>query len=248
MLQDKDRIFTNLYGQFDPFLKGARARGDWDNTAAILARGRDALVQEMKDSGTARARRGRIPHRPEVVVHAEAIGSAVLSGRERGRIGARHVQGPRHHPARSAQACGRMPGRRFRDGRDRGVHLHSRRVLQRVAGAAACDRRGLRGRIDRQERLRFRLRLRCVPASRRRRVYLRRRDGFAGEPRRQEGHAADEAAVPGRRRVIWLPVHGEQCRNPSRWRRRFSAVVRPGSPVSAGRTIRDRKYFAFPAT
>jgi NADH-quinone oxidoreductase subunit F len=51
MMQDKDRIFTNLYGQHDPFLKGARARGDWDNTAAILARGRDAIVQEMKDSG-----------------------------------------------------------------------------------------------------------------------------------------------------------------------------------------------------
>ena len=51
MLHDKDRIFTNLYGQHDPFLKGARARGDWDNTAAILARGRDAIIQEMKDSG-----------------------------------------------------------------------------------------------------------------------------------------------------------------------------------------------------
>ncbi|MEA2789055.1 MAG: NADH-quinone oxidoreductase subunit, partial [Acetobacteraceae bacterium] len=51
MLEDKDRIFTNLYGQYDPFLKGARARGDWDGTAAILARGREALVQEMKDSG-----------------------------------------------------------------------------------------------------------------------------------------------------------------------------------------------------
>jgi NADH-quinone oxidoreductase subunit F len=51
MLQDKDRIFTNLYGLHDPFLKGARSRGDWDNTGAILARGREALVQEMKDSG-----------------------------------------------------------------------------------------------------------------------------------------------------------------------------------------------------
>src|SRR5882757_3376881 len=51
MLQDRDRIFTNLYGLHDPFLKGARSRGDWDNTAAILARGRDAIVQEMKDSG-----------------------------------------------------------------------------------------------------------------------------------------------------------------------------------------------------
>src|ERR1700760_1527223 len=51
MLQDKDRVFTNLYGLHDPLLKGARTRGDWDNTAAILARGRDTLIQEMKDSG-----------------------------------------------------------------------------------------------------------------------------------------------------------------------------------------------------
>src|SRR6201996_9588610 len=51
MLQDKDRIFTNLYGLHDPFLKGARVRGDWDGTKAILARGRDAIIKEMKDSG-----------------------------------------------------------------------------------------------------------------------------------------------------------------------------------------------------
>ncbi len=51
MLSDKDRIFTNLYGQHDPFLAGARARGDWDGTAEIMARGRDAIIQEMKDSG-----------------------------------------------------------------------------------------------------------------------------------------------------------------------------------------------------
>jgi NADH-quinone oxidoreductase subunit F len=51
MLSDADRIFTNLYGQHDWRLKGARARGDWDNTAAIIVRGRDALVDEMKKSG-----------------------------------------------------------------------------------------------------------------------------------------------------------------------------------------------------
>ncbi len=51
MLSDQDRIFTNLYGQFDFRLAGARARGDWDGTAAILARGRDAIVDEMKNSG-----------------------------------------------------------------------------------------------------------------------------------------------------------------------------------------------------
>jgi NADH-quinone oxidoreductase subunit F len=51
MLQDKDRIFTNLYGLHDPYLKGARSRGDWDNTKAILEKGRDAIVEEVKTSG-----------------------------------------------------------------------------------------------------------------------------------------------------------------------------------------------------
>jgi NADH-quinone oxidoreductase subunit F len=51
MLSDQDRIFTNLYGLHDWGLKGARARGDWDGTAAILARGREAIIEEMKASG-----------------------------------------------------------------------------------------------------------------------------------------------------------------------------------------------------
>ena len=51
MLEDKDRIFKNLYGYHDWGLKGARARGAWDGTKDILARGRDALINEMKASG-----------------------------------------------------------------------------------------------------------------------------------------------------------------------------------------------------
>src|SRR3954447_19221655 len=51
MLEDKDRIFTNLYGFHDWGLEGARARGAWDGTKEILARGRDALINEMKASG-----------------------------------------------------------------------------------------------------------------------------------------------------------------------------------------------------
>ena len=51
MLADKDRIFTNIYGWGDAGLKGAQARGDWDNTKAILARGHDDIVEEMKASG-----------------------------------------------------------------------------------------------------------------------------------------------------------------------------------------------------
>jgi NADH-quinone oxidoreductase subunit F len=50
-LQDKDRIFTNLYGYQDWRLKAAEARGDWDDTRALLARGQDAIIQEVKDSG-----------------------------------------------------------------------------------------------------------------------------------------------------------------------------------------------------
>ncbi|MDO5643547.1 MAG: NADH-quinone oxidoreductase subunit F, partial [Paracoccus sp. (in: a-proteobacteria)] len=51
MLQDKDRIFQNLYGMGDRSLKGAMARGCWDGTAGIIARGRDKIVDEMKASG-----------------------------------------------------------------------------------------------------------------------------------------------------------------------------------------------------
>jgi len=51
MLDDKDRIFLNLYGRGDWGLAGARARGAWDGTKAILERGRDAIVNEVKNSG-----------------------------------------------------------------------------------------------------------------------------------------------------------------------------------------------------
>ncbi|MGH7032160.1 MAG: NADH-quinone oxidoreductase subunit NuoF [Stellaceae bacterium] len=51
MLADRDRIFTNLYGQHDPGLAGARARGDWDGTKELILKGRDWIVNEVKASG-----------------------------------------------------------------------------------------------------------------------------------------------------------------------------------------------------
>ena len=51
MLDDKDRIFRTLYGRGDWGLAGARARGAWDGTKAILEKGRDAIVNEIKASG-----------------------------------------------------------------------------------------------------------------------------------------------------------------------------------------------------
>lgn len=51
MLADKDRIFKNLYGLHDWGLKGAMRRGAWEGTRDIIARGRDAIVNEVKASG-----------------------------------------------------------------------------------------------------------------------------------------------------------------------------------------------------
>ena len=50
MLADKDRIFTNLYGQHDPMLKGAQARGIWDCTKAMIELGRDEVLTRVKTS------------------------------------------------------------------------------------------------------------------------------------------------------------------------------------------------------
>jgi NADH-quinone oxidoreductase subunit F len=51
MLRDEDRIFTNLYGQQDWRLPGARGRGDWSTTKELILKGRDWIVDEMKKSG-----------------------------------------------------------------------------------------------------------------------------------------------------------------------------------------------------
>jgi NADH-quinone oxidoreductase subunit F len=51
MLADKDRIFTNLYGEGDWRLAGARSRGVWDGTKDVILKGRDWIVEEIKASG-----------------------------------------------------------------------------------------------------------------------------------------------------------------------------------------------------
>jgi len=50
MLQDKDRIFTNLYGDFGRDIISAKSRGDWKDTAAIIAKGKDWIINEVKVS------------------------------------------------------------------------------------------------------------------------------------------------------------------------------------------------------
>ena len=51
MLADKDRIFKNVYGFQDWGLEGARSRGAWDGTKALIDKGHDWIIDEIKASG-----------------------------------------------------------------------------------------------------------------------------------------------------------------------------------------------------
>ncbi|GAB4150144.1 MAG: NADH-quinone oxidoreductase subunit NuoF [Sphingomonadales bacterium] len=51
MLKDQDRIFTNVYGYRGWDVAAAKARGDWDGTKDLIAKGQDWIIQEIKDSG-----------------------------------------------------------------------------------------------------------------------------------------------------------------------------------------------------
>ena len=51
LLQDKDRIFQNLYGLHDQGLEAAQKRGAWIGTSAMLEQGRDWIIDQVKASG-----------------------------------------------------------------------------------------------------------------------------------------------------------------------------------------------------
>jgi NADH-quinone oxidoreductase subunit F len=51
MLKDQDRIFTNIYGFRGKGLDVARKVGDWDGTKDILAKGREWIIEQVKESG-----------------------------------------------------------------------------------------------------------------------------------------------------------------------------------------------------
>ena len=51
-LQDKDRIFTNLYGYpAAGTWPAAQKRGDWDNTKALLDKGHDGSSTRSRPAG-----------------------------------------------------------------------------------------------------------------------------------------------------------------------------------------------------
>ena len=99
-------------------------------------RAQGARLAGAADQGQrpARARRGRLRHRPEMVVHAQAADRPALSRGQRRRIRARHLQGPGDHAPRPAQAGRGLPDRRGRHGLHGRLHLHPRRVHPRGRG------------------------------------------------------------------------------------------------------------------
>lgn len=50
MLKDQDRIFKNLYNDMGADVAAAQTRGDWVNTSDLTSKGRDWIINEIKDS------------------------------------------------------------------------------------------------------------------------------------------------------------------------------------------------------
>ncbi len=51
MLQQQDKIFTNIYGFEEAGIKEAKKRGNWDKTKQLLQLGREEIINIVKDSG-----------------------------------------------------------------------------------------------------------------------------------------------------------------------------------------------------
>src|ERR1700739_4686273 len=179
MLEDKDRIFTNLYGFGDWRLKGAIARGAWDNTKKLLEKDREWIINEVKASGL-RGRGGAgfppglkwsfmpkaDPARPSyLVVNADESEPGTCKDREIMR------NDPHHLIDGCMIACYAM--------RSHTAYIYIRgefvRERARRGAPAGGDRRVLREEADRQGQ-RQRLGLRLLRPSRRGRLYLRRGD------------------------------------------------------------------------
>ena len=73
------------------------ARGHWDGTAGIIAKGRDWIVNEMKASGLrGRGGAGFPTGLKWSFMPKQSDGRPQLSGRQCRRVRTRHLQGPRH--------------------------------------------------------------------------------------------------------------------------------------------------------
>ena len=153
-----------------------------------------------------RPRRRVLPHRAQVELRPEAGAepAPALPRRQRRRVRARDVQGPRDHAARPVPLPRGVPDRGARDPVAARLRLHPRRVRARVGGARRRARAAAQGQAPGRRHDR--------PPPRRRRVHLRRGDGAARVARRTARPAPHEAAVPGDRRALRVADRGQQRR------------------------------------
>ena len=166
-----------------------------------------------QEVGPARPRRRRLPDRPQVAVRRQEVAEAEVHRLQRRRERAGHVQGSPADGAQPPPAGGGLPDRLLRDWLEGRLHLHSRRVPAPVPDDAEGDRRCPQGGVRRQEHPGLGLRLRGLPASRRRRLRSGRGNRAARVARRQARATALQAAIPGGRRRVGLPDRGQQRRD-----------------------------------
>ena len=124
---------------------------------AARARARDVAARRHRSADPvepARPRRRVLPDGPQGELHPDAGQGreADLPHGQRRRVGARDVQGPRDHAARPAPAARGLPDRGARDPVEARLHLHPRRVLDRVRRARGRARGGARRRAARRRR------------------------------------------------------------------------------------------------
>jgi NADH-quinone oxidoreductase subunit F len=245
MLADKDRIFTNVYG-FQPWnLQAALKRGDWDNTKALMALGQDAIIDVIKASGL-RGRGGAgfptgtkwsfmpkepKPDRPNfLVINADESEPGSCKDRE-------ILRHDPHKLIEGALIAGFAMRARAAYIYIRGEYIREAETL--FAAVAEAYDAGLIG----KNACGSGLRLRRLRPSRRGRLHLRRRDRDARKPRRQEGPAAPQAAVPGGCGPLWLPDDGQQRRIDRGGARRSCDAVRVVLSASAREQQAGTKLF-----
>ena len=108
---DRPRIVTSRFEYDDGYtLERYQATGGYEGLAKALAMTPDAVHEEVTRRNVARSRWRRVPRRHQVGPHApEHV--AALSGRQRRRERAGHLQGPPPHGARSPSAHRGLPHR-----------------------------------------------------------------------------------------------------------------------------------------
>ena len=202
-----------------------QAIGGYEQVPKALKLSSDELIAELQQANL-RGRGGAgFPMGRKASLVDRTSPQAQVPGRQRRRVRAGRLQGPRGDGAGAAPAARGLPDRRARDRVEGRLHLHPRRVPDRVRDPAEGRRRSARGGALRRGQ-RHRL-------PRRRRVHLRRGDGAARLARGPARPAAAPAAVPAGAG----PLHGAD-----RDQQRLHDRDRAGDPRARRRGIRPDRH------